>query len=175
MTTMLRNGRSSKHITQSYKKNNKSGKSHSKHDIQRFADLPRVKCACFIDKNNTEWKWHLMEGCQEEASASLAEPNCLHFAREHLDNLKSLCKSILWTNGSKIDQNDSAYHRKNHIPTVRHAGNFQICGCFYSSGPGQLHIIKGTINSKVGTAMEWYPVHVAPSSLGQAPGFPANQ
>lgn len=85
----------------------------------------------------------------------------LNFAREHLEKPEAFWKSILWTDESKIElfghnQNrhvwrkvNTAYHQKNLLPTVKHGGgNVKIWACFSSSGPGQLHIVQGIMNSE---------------------------
>ncbi len=43
---------------------------------------------------------------------------------------------------------NTAFHKKNIIPTVKHGGGSVIVsGCFAASGPGRLAIIDGTMNS----------------------------
>ncbi len=43
---------------------------------------------------------------------------------------------------------NTAFHKKNIIPTVKHGGgSVMVGGCFAASGPGQLAIIDGTMNS----------------------------
>jgi hypothetical protein len=40
------------------------------------------------------------------------------------------------------------FHSKNLIPTVKHGGgSVMVWGCFAASGPGQLALIEGTMNS----------------------------
>lgn len=83
-----------------------------------------------------------------------------NFAREHLDKPKAFWKSILWTDESKIElfghnQNchvwrkaNTAYQEKNLLQTVKQSGgNVKVWGSFSASGPGQLYIIQGNINS----------------------------
>ena len=44
----------------------------------------------------------------------------------------------------------TAYHHENIIPTVKYGGgNIMIWACFTASGPGQLGIIEGKMNSQV--------------------------
>ncbi len=43
---------------------------------------------------------------------------------------------------------NTAFHKKNIIPTVKHGGgSVMVWGCFAASGPGWLAIIDGTMNS----------------------------
>lgn len=89
----------------SFKKNNKSGKSHP----------------------NTEWKWHLGEFCQEEASVFKKEPNCLpsFYHGEPQQTWKFASQFSGQTGWLEIfshSQNHGAYPQKNFIPTFKHGG-----------------------------------------------------
>ncbi len=48
------------------------------------------------------------------------------------------------TSGVKTN---TAFYKKNTIPTVKQSGRVMVWGCFAASGPGRLAIIDGTMNS----------------------------
>lgn len=86
----------------------------------------------------------------------------LTFAKKHLDDPEDCWRNILWTDESKIElfgtcaaryiwrKNGTAFDKKNMMPTVKHGGgNVMVWGCFAASGPGQLVVIEGKMNSAV--------------------------
>ena len=47
-------------------------------------------------------------------------------------------------------KSNTAFQKKNIIPTVKHGGgSVMVWGCFAASGPGQLAVIDGKMNSAV--------------------------
>ncbi len=85
---------------------------------------------------------------------------CLTFAKKYLDYPQDFWANILWTDETKVElfgkcvshyiwrKTNTAFHRKNIIPTVKHGGgSVMVWGCFAASGPGLLAIIDGTMNS----------------------------
>ncbi|KAI3363740.1 hypothetical protein L3Q82_001204 [Scortum barcoo] len=86
----------------------------------------------------------------------------LTFAKRYLDYPQDFWRNILWTDESKIDlfgrctaryiwrKNGTAFDKKNIMPTVKHGGgSVMVWGCFAASGPGQLTVIDGIMNSGV--------------------------
>uniref|UniRef100_A0AAZ3NSK7 Transposase Tc1-like domain-containing protein n=1 Tax=Oncorhynchus tshawytscha TaxID=74940 RepID=A0AAZ3NSK7_ONCTS len=81
---------------------------------------------------------------------------------------------------SKKNQTAHLNFARDHLdkPEVKHGdGNDKIWGCFSSSGPGRLHIIKGTIHSEVYQVI--LEQNVRPSvkelKLGMKMGLPTRQ
>ncbi len=61
--------------------------------------------------------------------------------RQKLSFLEGVCPV---TSGIKL----TAFHKKNIIPTVKHGGgSVMVLDCFAVSGPGQIAVIDGTMNS----------------------------
>ena len=70
-------------------------------------------------------------------------------------------KNILWTDETTVElfggntqhcveKKGTAHQHQNLIPTVNYGGgSIVVWGCFASSGPGQLAIINGKMNSQV--------------------------
>lgn len=86
----------------------------------------------------------------------------LKFAKEHIDTPQRYWQNVLWTDETKIElfgkntqhyiwrKKGTAHHHENIIPTVKYGGgNIMIWACFAASGPGQLTIIEGKMNSQV--------------------------
>lgn len=86
----------------------------------------------------------------------------LMFAKRHLDTPQKFWQNILWTDETKVElfgrntqhhvwrKNGTAHQHQHLIPTVKHGGGcIMVWGCFAASGPGQLAIINGKMNSKV--------------------------
>uniref|UniRef100_A0A8C9X1V4 Transposase Tc1-like domain-containing protein n=1 Tax=Sander lucioperca TaxID=283035 RepID=A0A8C9X1V4_SANLU len=86
----------------------------------------------------------------------------LKFAKEHIDTPQRYWLNVLWTDETKIElfgntkqhyiwrRKGTAYHHENIIPTVKYGGgNIMIWACFAASGPGQLGIIEGKMNSQI--------------------------
>ena len=49
-----------------------------------------------------------------------------------------------------VENKGTAHQHQNLIPTVKYGGgSLMVCGCFAASGPGQLVIIDGKMNSQV--------------------------
>lgn len=84
----------------------------------------------------------------------------LTFAKTHLDHPQSFWNNVLWTDESKVElfgrnasryiwrKKNTAFEKKNIVPTVKHGGgSVMIRACFAASGPGQLAMIDGTMNS----------------------------
>lgn len=87
---------------------------------------------------------------------------CLKFAKEHIDTPQWYWQNVLWTDETKIElfvkntqhyiwcKKGTAYHHENIIPAVKYGGgNIMMWACFAASGPGQLAIIEGKMNSQV--------------------------
>lgn len=83
------------------------------------------------------------------------------FATDMLKKEDAYFNKVLWSDETKIElfgnnyntkvwrSPGTAYNRNNTLPTVKHGGgNIMIWGCFSSAGPGDLHIIKDTMNSR---------------------------
>ena len=86
----------------------------------------------------------------------------LMFAKRHLDTPQKFWQNMLWTDETKVElfgrntqrhvwrKNGTAHQHQHLIPTVKHGGGcIMVWGCFAASGPGQLAIINGKMNSKV--------------------------
>ena len=86
----------------------------------------------------------------------------LTFAKKHLDDPQDFWRNVLWTDETKVElfgrcaahyiwrKNNTAFDKKNIMPTVKHGGgSVMVWFCFAASGPGQLAVIDGTINSAV--------------------------
>uniref|UniRef100_A0A3B4TNE5 Uncharacterized protein n=1 Tax=Seriola dumerili TaxID=41447 RepID=A0A3B4TNE5_SERDU len=87
----------------------------------------------------------------------------LKFVKEHIDTLQRYWRNVLWTDETKIElfggkntqhyiwcSKGTAYRHENIIPTVKYGGgNLMIWACFAASGPGQLAMIEGKMNSQI--------------------------
>lgn len=86
----------------------------------------------------------------------------LKFAKDHLDAPQHFWQKILWTDETKIElfgrntqryiwrKNGTAHQPQNTIPTVKHGGgSIMVWACFAASGPGQITVIDGKMNSKL--------------------------
>ena len=81
---------------------------------------------------------------------------CLKFAKEHLDVPQRYLQNILWRDETKLhttlcveNKRHSTPTSKPH-PTVKYGGgSIMVWGCIAASGPGQLAIINGKMNSQV--------------------------
>jgi hypothetical protein len=86
----------------------------------------------------------------------------LKFTKEHLDVPQSYWQNILWTDETKVvlfgrntqqyvwRKKGTAHQHQNLIPNVKYGGgSIMVWGCFAASGPGQLAIIDGKMNSQV--------------------------
>ena len=84
----------------------------------------------------------------------------LQFAKQHVDKPQQFWDKILWTDESKIElfghvkgryvwrKPNTAFNQKNLVPTVKHGGgSIMVWGCFAASGPGQLEVLEGTMDS----------------------------
>uniref|UniRef100_A0A8C1UCV8 Transposase Tc1-like domain-containing protein n=1 Tax=Cyprinus carpio TaxID=7962 RepID=A0A8C1UCV8_CYPCA len=84
----------------------------------------------------------------------------LTFAKKYLDCPKDFWAKNLWTDETKVElsgrclphyiwhKTNTAFHKKKIIPTVKHGGgSVMVWGCYAASGPGQLAIIDGIMNS----------------------------
>ena len=95
--------------------------------------------------------------CKEE---TFAFKKNMKFARENTDKDQDFWNNVLWTDESQGEifghknrghvwcKPNTAFQEKNLIPTVKHGGgSVMVWGCFDAAGPGQLTIIKSTIDS----------------------------
>ncbi len=85
----------------------------------------------------------------------------LSFARKHLDDPEDFWENTLWTDETKVElfgrcvshyiwrKSNTAFQKKNIIPTVKCGGSVMVWGCFAASGLGRLAVINGTMNSAV--------------------------
>ena len=86
----------------------------------------------------------------------------LKFAKVHLDVPQRYWQNILWTDETTVElfgrntqhyvwrKKGTAHQHQNLIPTVKYGGgSIMVWGCFAASGPGQLAIIDGKMNSQV--------------------------
>ncbi len=83
----------------------------------------------------------------------------LTFAMKYLDYPQDFWANILWTDETNVTlfgryvsrsiwrKTNTAFHKKNIIPTVKRGGSVMVCGWFAASGPEWLAIIDGTMNS----------------------------
>lgn len=56
----------------------------------------------------------------------------------------------VWRKGKTLRKENTAFQHKNLILSVKHGGaSIMVWACFAASGPGQLAIIDGTINSEL--------------------------
>ncbi|KAG2456550.1 TCB1 transposase, partial [Polypterus senegalus] len=89
----------------------------------------------------------------------------LKFVKEHLDIPQWYWENVLWSDETKTElfgrnkqnftwrKKGTAYQHQNIIPTVKYGGgNIMIWASFAASGPGQLAIIEGKINSQMNAA-----------------------
>ena len=80
----------------------------------------------------------------------------------HLDVPQRYWQNILWTDETTVElfgrntqhyvlgKKGTAHQHQNLIPTVKSSrGSIMVWGCFAASGPGQLAIIDGKMNSQV--------------------------
>lgn len=83
-------------------------------------------------------------------------------AKEHADTPHGYWQNVLWTDETKTElfgkgtqhyiwrKKGPAHHHENIIQTIKHdGGNIMIWACFAASGPGQLAVIEGKMNSQV--------------------------
>lgn len=86
----------------------------------------------------------------------------LKFVKVHLNVPQRYWQDILWADETTVElfgrntqhhvwrKNGRAHQHQNLIPTVKYGGgSIMVWGCFAASGPGQLAIIDGKINSQV--------------------------
>ena len=86
----------------------------------------------------------------------------LKFAKVHLDVPQRYWQNILWTDETTVElfgritqhnvwrKKGTAQQHQNLIPTVKYGGgSIMVWSCFAASGPGQLAIINGKMNSQV--------------------------
>ena len=86
----------------------------------------------------------------------------LEFAKKHLDASQCHWENILWTDETKVElfggktqhhvwrTAGTAHHHQNLIPTVKFGGgSIMVWACFAGSGPGQMEIINGKMDSQV--------------------------
>ncbi len=112
---------------------------------------------------------------------------CLTYAKNYLDYPQDFWANILWTDATKNlligrcvscytwRKTNTAFHKKNIIPTVKHGGggSVMVWGCFAASGPGRLAIIDGTMNSALYQKGECPSISLWPQAqahLGYAAG-----
>ena len=86
----------------------------------------------------------------------------LKFANVHMDVPQRYWQNILWTDETTVEmfgrntqhyvwrKKSTAHQHQNLIPTVKFGeGSIMVWACFAASGPGQLDIINGKMNSQV--------------------------
>ena len=84
----------------------------------------------------------------------------LKFTKEYLDVPHRYWQNILWTDETTVElfgrntqhhvwrKKGTAHQHQNLIPTVKYGGgSSMVWGCFAASGPEQLAIIDGRMNS----------------------------
>ncbi len=91
-------------------------------------------------------KRHSWESSKAKATADQKNTKaCLTFAKKYLDYPQDFWTNILWTDETKLfgrcvsryiwHKTNTAFHKKNIIPTVKHGGGrVMVWGCFIISG-----------------------------------------